>query len=191
MDPLLQKNLEFARKGLESGKHIYTIEICKSILSKEVDCIEARRLLQIAAKAMYAEATAFFRISGYVASWVYLLSAFMFRKRSRLNFIQKAVGYCPKSKIAWILFAQVAFEQDLIELLIFAYEELHLLFPKDRRFGLALGDVYLCIGDYEKALKIGQELLENDAENADAIILVERAFLGKVGAKRDLEIIES
>lgn len=180
MDPCIQKNLEFAKKGLEDGQYLYTIEICKSILSSQANCLEARRLLQIAAKAIYDEATVFVKRRGQVVSLIYLLSAFMFRKRSRLKLIQKAICCYPKGKIAWILFAQVSLEQGVIDLLLFAYEELYLLFPQDKRFGLALGDVYLCVSDYEKALKIGQEILEKDPENADGIILVERAFLGKI-----------
>lgn len=183
MDPCLQKNLDFATQGLKDGQFVYTAEICKNILSKQPNCIATRRMLQVASKAIYTDAILLFKIGRQVISLIYFICAFMFRKRSRLRFIQKAICAYPNSKVVWILMAQTALEEGFVDILLFAYEELNLLFPKDVRIALALGGVYLWIGDHQNALRIGQQLLEADFANMDAMILVEQASLIQMKTK--------
>lgn len=185
MDETVRKNLDFARKGLESGDYPYAAEICKSLLQKHPECLDARRILQIASKKIYDERSFLSKLYTQIVSFVSLFCAYGFGKNKRINFIQHGLCLFPRNKIGLILLAQCAFEDKHFETMLFAYEELHLLFPKDTRFTLALGNAYFNLGDYKNAQKVGEELLATAPSNTDALSLVEAASLAQVKSRGD------
>lgn len=182
MDEGCQKNrfIDFAKKGLESRQYAYSAEICKSVLLKEPENVETMRILQSASKEIYNGRGFWGRLCARVASIVALFSAYAFRKSGRMGFLQKGLYWYPRSKIGLILLAQCALENKYWKMMLFAYEELHLLFPKDVRFALALGNAYFNFGDYEDALKVGEKLLAADPSNTEAMSLVEGASLARM-----------
>ncbi len=172
--------LDFAKKGLESRQYLYSAEICKSVLLKAPDCVEAMRILQSASKEIYDGRGFWGRLYARIASIVALFNAYAFRKSGRMGFLQKGLYCYPRNKIGLILLAQCALENKYWEMMLFAYEELHLLYPKDVRFALALGNAYFNFGDYKSALKMGEKLLATDPSNTEAISLVEGASLAQM-----------
>lgn len=185
-DEEILKNIDFARKGLESGQYLYSAEICKYILLKEPGSAEAQRILQIAAKAIYDARGFFGKVCAWLSSVVALFSAYALRRTKRMRSLQRALWRYPRNKVALILLAQCAMEDGHLETMLFVYEELHLLFPKDMRFALALGGAYLNFKDYKNALNLGEKLLKEDPSNTEAMSLVETASLAMVsGVKRN------
>lgn len=180
MNPSLQKNLDFANRGLKEDQFIYTAEICKNILHDQPDCIEARKLLQTVSKHIYEHKTWIGKLLAQATSIVYLLLGAIFCKGNKLKMIEQGLCFYPKGKIGLILLAQAALDEDLLEILLFAYEEMSLLFPKEDRFALALGNVHISMGNYQKSLEIGRQLLEKDASNNEAMDLVEQAVLMQI-----------
>lgn len=177
MDEGAKRNIDFAREGIGAGNFVYSAEICRFILLKEPGCVEALRVLQIASKGIYDERSFVRKMGSKVGSFVALFSAYVVPRKKRMVFLQRALWRCPRNKVGLILLAQCALEEGCYEMMLFAYEELHLLFPEDARFALALGDAYLNFGNYEDALKIGEKLLEKDPSNTEAMSLVEAAAL--------------
>lgn len=180
LDPCFKKHLNFASNGLKEGQFIYSAEICKNILLHHPNCVEARRILQLACKKIYEKKSLFSNVPGQIISFSYLLIAFMFSKRSRMGFIQRALCIYPKNKLGLILLAQISLENGFLNTLLFAYEELHLLFPDNALFSLALGGAYLNAGDNQNALKLGQKLLLKDPSNSEAMSLIEQASLAQI-----------
>lgn len=183
-DAKKRKNLDFARKALESGEFVYSAEICKYLSLKEPGCVEAQRILQIAAKGIYDARSFCARVCLWIGSFAALFSAYGLQRAKRMGSLQRALWRYPRNKIGLILLAQCAMEDGHLETMLFVYEELHLLFPKDTRFALALGGLYLNFGDYKNALKLGEKLLKEDPSNTEAMGLVETASLAQVSAAR-------
>ena len=179
-DEEIQKNIDFARKGLESAQYVYSSEICKHILLRKPGCVEAQRILQIAAKAIYDPRGFCGKVWAWVGSYIALFSAYALQRTKRMRSLQRALWRYPRNKVALLLLAQCAMEDDHLDTMLFVYEELHLLFPKDMRFALALGGAYLNFGDYKSALNLGEKLLKDDPSNTEAMGLVETAALAQV-----------
>lgn len=180
MNACLQQKLDFANKGLKDSQFVYTAEICKNILNLQPDCIEARQLLQSVSKSLYENKSLIGKIISQLISVLYLLGAFIVCRYNKLKMFQEAVHHFPKGKIALIFLAQVALEEGYLEILLFAYQELHLLFPQDLSIGLALGEAFICTQKYNNALEIGQKILEKDPSNLEAMNLVEQAILSQM-----------
>lgn len=180
MGTCLQQKLDFANRGLKTSQFIYTAEICKNILNLKPDCIEAREILQSVSKSIYENKSLLGKIASQVMSFFYLLSAFIGCKCNKLNMFQQALHYFPKGKIPLIFLAQIALDEGYLEILLFAYQELHLLFPKDLSIGLALGEAFISMEKYNNALELGREILEKDPANLEAMNLVEQAILAQM-----------
>lgn len=184
MDEGIRKNIDFARKGLETGEFVYSAEICKYLLLKEPGCVEVQRILQIASKGIYDARGFWGRVNAWIGSFIAILSAYGLQRAKRMGYLQRALWRYPRNKIGLVLLAQCAMVGGNLEMMLFVYEELHLLFPRDMRFSLALGGVYLNFGDYKNALKLGERLLKEDPSNAEVMSLVETASLAMVSGMR-------
>ncbi len=180
MNNCFQRNLDFANRGLKDAQFIYTAEICKNILIDQPNCIQARKILQTVSKSIYENKIWITKILAQVMSIVYLFLSILVCKHNKLKMVQQSVCYYPKGKLSLILLAQAALDEDLLEVLLFAYEEMKALFPEEAKFALALGNVYISMGNYQKSLEIGHQILEKDASNIEAMDLIEQAVLARM-----------
>lgn len=105
-----------------------------------------------------------------------------------MKLLQEGVCEYPKNRVGLILLGQYAWEREHWGMLLFAYEELYSLFPEKVSYGLRLGNLYLNLGQYKRAVELGEKLLSQDPSNMEVMNLVEQGMLAEVGGNSGFKI---
>lgn len=182
------KHLRFAKEGLGLGQYVYALELCKWLLLKEPECIEGWRALRMASKAIYEGRLGLRRMFVCVKSYLCIIGGYLFRGERQMKLLQEGVCEYPKNRVGLILLGQYAWEREHWGMLLFAYEELYSLFPEKVSYGLRLGNLYLNLGQYKRAVELGEKLLSQDPSNMEVMNLVEQGMLAEVGGNSGFKI---
>jgi len=176
--PTLQSHYQLAKTGFSQGCFTYAIEICRSILKIYPGCAEVRTLMYKAKKKSYQQKSFIKKLLGLSKYPFYALKSWILLKKSTKQAIQSAeyaLESYPNSKFILKLFAKIAKRLKLNNTLVFAYEQLHTLAPKDGKMAIALGYSYITANEQKKAIELGERLVDQGIAIAEAMTLVQRA----------------
>lgn len=177
LDPRLRKQVENARKNLSKNPN-YAVEVCVGILQRHPGCIEVRKVLRDAQR----------RINGgknVVTSKLKTLSALPqilklgaeVKKDPQAALIsaEKIITQAPDAKGAHQALAKAAEALGMKETVVFGYQCIHEIDPKDNANNDALGTALIEAGDPQAAVQLGDRILRDNPANEAGQDLVRRA----------------
>ena len=171
LDPRLQKQIAGAEQQIKSNPQ-YSIEILSGIVSRNPGCVEVRRLLRRAQKAVHGTKKGLFEglmgglMAGKIAKAV---------ERDPVAALQEAeqmLAKRPTDANANKQIAAAALILEMPELAAFAYEELTEIEPKEVQHFIDLANTWNNAGNYDKALEsadAGLKLFPADGNLQEAV----------------------
>lgn len=176
----LNRNITYAKKGLEANEFEYTVEICKSIILNISNCIDARKIMQIGLKELHQRKHPIIQIYSFIISHLFLLCALLLNNKWRKQCIEYSLIHYYKNKFALMWFGETALKTQDIDSLIFAYEELSAINPQKTDYAIALASTHFHLGQYKKVLEIVSSILEKNNNHTEALEWMEKAMLAQL-----------
>lgn len=176
LDPRQIKQLESAEEAAQTNP-TYALEIYGAILKQNQGCLELRQKLRaLQFKKLQASTKGLSGILTKVTS-----APFMFRgkgDKDPAGTIAKAEGLLEKSPsnvLAHQMLAEGSAALGMVNTVVFAYETIRKIQPKDIKNLKQLGNAYLEAGDSEMAIKTGNSIRQINPSDGDAEDLLKRA----------------
>ena len=186
LDPRLQKQITAAEQQLKTNPQ-YAMEILSGILSRNLGCIEVRRLLRKSQKSILGTRKGLFDgivntlTSGGIAKAV---------EKDPLAAISEAELKLSKNPVdvnANKTIAVAALKLEFPELAAFAYEELTTIEPKDVQHFVDLANTWINGGEFDFALDAADKGLKSFPGNGDLQECVRKASVSKTMKKGNWE----
>jgi len=176
LDPRQVKQLQAADAAANSNIS-YSLEIYSSILKQSQGCLELRKKLRaLQFKNIQASGKGINGLLGKVTS-----VPFMFGGKAEkdpegsLVKAEVLIEKNPANVLGHEMIADAANLLGMTETVVFAYETIRKLHPKNLKFLKDLGNAYLDAGKTEKAIETGNEILKLSPTDGDAVDLMKRA----------------
>ncbi|NBX01713.1 hypothetical protein EBR11_04185, partial [bacterium] len=178
LDPRLQKQIAGAEQQIKSNPQ-YSIEILSGIVSRNPGCVEVRRLLRRAQKAVHGTKKGLFEglmgglMAGKIAKAV---------ERDPVAALQEAeqmLAKRPTDANANKQIAAAALALEIPELAAFAYEELTEIEPKNVQHFIDLANTWNNAGNYDRALEAADTGLKAFPADGNLQEAVRRASVNK------------
>ncbi len=186
LDPRLQKQIAAAEQQLKTNPQ-YALEILSGILSRNLGCVEVRRLLRKAQKTIIGTKKGLFDgitsalTAGSIAKEV---------EKDPLAAIAAAelkLAKSPADVNANKTIAAAALKLEFPELAAFAYEELTQIEPKQVQHCVDLANTWINAGEYDLALAAADAGLRLFPGNGDLQECVRKASVSKTMKKGNWE----
>ena len=176
LDPRQIKQLESAEEAAQTNP-TYALEIYGAILKQNQGCLELRQKLRaLQLKKLQGSTKGLSGILTKVTS-----APFMFRGKGDKDpegTIAKAEGLLEKSPanvLAHQMLAEGSAALGMVNTVVFAYETIRKIQPKDIKNLKQLGNAYLEAGDSDMAIKTGNSIRQINPSDGDAEDLLKRA----------------
>ncbi len=176
LDPRQIKQLESAEEAAQTNP-TYALEIYGAILKQNQGCLELRQKLRaLQLKKLQGSTKGLSGILTKVTS-----APFMFRGKGDKDpegTIAKAEGLLEKSPsnvLAHQMLAEGSAALGMVNTVVFAYETIRKIQPKDVKNLKQLGNAYLEAGDSDMAIKTGNSIRQINPSDGDAEDLLKRA----------------
>ncbi|MDR1497236.1 MAG: tetratricopeptide repeat protein [Puniceicoccales bacterium] len=179
LDPRLQKQVASAEKSLLTNP-LYTVEVLRSIVQNNPECLEVRRLLRKAQKRVYGPVKKGF--GSLFSSFPAVLGASKLVATAPLEAIkvaEKLLDKKPTDSAANKLLASAAEKLAWFDTAAFAYEEASAAEPKNLSLLVAWGTVLIKAEDFDAALNVADEGLKRFPGNGDLQEVARRASVAK------------
>ena len=186
LDPRLQKQISAADQQLKTNPQ-YAIEILSGILSRNPGCIEVRRTLRKAQKAVHGTKKGMFDgltdalTSGKIAKAVETDPV------AAIVAAEEALAKKPTDVNANKTIALAGIKLGFYELAAFAYEELATNDPKEVQYFIDLANTWIAGGENDAALDAADKGLKTFPGNGDLQESVRRASVNKTMKKGNWE----
>lgn len=158
-----------AQLAISSNENDYVIFLCREILKREPDHLEARRLLlnlrrSGIRKTKVQKLTIFFKALGQLVFF-----SFQFRKKKKecLGALDSLLEICLKWNMVWRLMSCLAIQLEYFNTAIFCIENID---HNQRKMSdvIRLGEAYLGCGHFTGAVDVANFILEREPENIKA-----------------------
>jgi len=176
LDPRQIKQLESADQT-SRGNPTYALEIYSAILSQNPGCLELRRKLRaLQFKQLQGSTRGLSGILTKVTS-----APFMFRGKAdkdpegTMSKAEELLEKSPSNVLAHQMLAEGASALGMVNTVVFAYESIRKIQPKDVKNLKELGNAYLNAGDSDMAIKTGTSIRQINPSDGDAEDLLKRA----------------
>ena len=186
LDPRLQKQIATAEQQLKTNPQ-YAMEILSGILSRNLGCIEVRRLLRKAQKSILGTRRGLFDgiVSGLTAGII--AKAVEKDPIAAISEAELKLSKQPVDVNANKTIAAAAIKLDFPELAAFAYEELSTIEPKNVQHFVNLSNTWINAGEYDAALNAADKGLKAFPGNGDLQECVRKASVSKTMKKGNWE----
>ncbi|PHX79711.1 MAG: hypothetical protein CK541_03570 [Opitutia bacterium] len=186
LDPRLQKQVSAADQQMKTNPQ-YAVEVLTSILARNPGCIEVRRSLRKAQKAMLGTKKGMFDgLTGALSSGK-IAKAVEADPLAALAAAEEALAKKPIDANANKTIALAALKLDFPELAAFAYEELATNDPTEIQHFVDLANVWISAGENDQALSAADSGLKLFPGNGDLQEAVRRASVNKTMKKGNWE----
>ena len=176
LDPRQVKQLQAADAAINSNIS-YSLEIYSSILKQSQGCLELRKKLRtLQFKNVQNSGKGINSLLGKVTS-----VPFMFGGKAEkdpegtLAKAEVLIEKNPANILGHEMIAEAANLLGMTETVVFAFETIRKIHPKNLKFLKDLGNAYLDAGKTEKAIETGNEILKLSPTDGDAVDLMKRA----------------
>ncbi|MGA0134364.1 MAG: tetratricopeptide repeat protein, partial [Opitutales bacterium] len=186
LDPRLQKQVAMADQQIRSNPQ-YAVEILTGILARNPGCVEVRRSLRQAQKAVHGTRKGLFDgVVGALTSGK-IAKAIEADPVGAINQAEAALAKKPTDANANRTIALAAAKLEFHALAAFAYEELAANEPKEVQHYVDLANTWIAGGDYDNALHAADAGLKLFPGNGDLQEAVRRASVSKTMKKGNWE----
>ena len=186
LDPRLQKQVSAADQQMKTTPQ-YAVEVLSGILARNPGCIEVRRSLRKAQKAMLGTKKGMFDgLTGALSSGK-IAKAVEADPLAALAAAEEALAKKPIDANANKTIALAALKLDFPELAAFAYEELATNDPTEIQHFVDLANVWISAGENDQALNAADKGLKLFPGNGDLQEAVRRASVNKTMKKGNWE----
>jgi Flp pilus assembly protein TadD len=176
LDPRQVKQLESADKVFQSNPS-HTLEIYGAILKQRPDCLELRKNLRaLQLKNLKVSSSG---ISGLLTKVT--TAPFMLRAKGdkdpkeTIAKAEELINKFPANIIAHQMLAEAASSLGMLQTVVFAYETIQKLQPKDIKNLKDLGNAYIEAGNTELAIATGNSIKQINSNDGDAEDILKRA----------------
>lgn len=176
LDPRQVKQLQAADAAANSNIS-YSLEIYSSILKQSQGCLELRKKLRaLQFKNIQASGKGINGLLGKVTSVPFMFGAKAEKDpEGSLVKAETLIDKNPANVLGHEMIAEAANLLGMKETVVFAYETIRKIHPKNLKFLKDLGNAYLVAGKTEKAIETGNEILKLSPTDGDAVDLMKRA----------------
>jgi len=176
LDPRIKKQVEKARKSVNSGSSAFAIEICMGLVEKYPGCVEAREVLRHAQRVLKGSKKKSF-LSGLTSMPLSKIGSMTVKKDPAKAMIQaeKILRDDPGSTDANKLLAEAARLKELPHTAIFAMEDVVTGNPKDTASAKKLAELYLEVGRIEDCVRTCERILRETPGDGEAQEIIKRA----------------
>ena len=186
LDPRLQKQVSAADQQMKTNPQ-YAVEVLSGILARNPGCIEVRRSLRKAQKAMLGTKKGMFDgLTGALSSGK-IAKAVEADPLAALAAAEEALAKKPIDANANKTIALAALKLDFPELAAFAYEELATNDPTEIQHFVDLANVWISAGENDQALNAADKGLKLFPGTGDLQEAVRRASVNKTMKKGNWE----
>lgn len=186
LDPRLQKQITAAEQQLKTNPQ-YALEILSGILSRNLGCIEVRRLLRKAQKSILGTRKGLFDgiVNGLTAGSI--AKAVEKDPLAAISDAELKLAKQPADVNANKTIAAAALKLEFPELAAFAYEELTTIEPKEVQHFVDLSNTWINAGEYDSALEAADKGLKTFPGNGDLQECIRKASVSKTMKKGNWE----
>jgi len=180
LDPRIRKQVEKARKGLQSGSAGFAIQICMGLLEKYPGCVEIREVLRNAQKSLKGGKKTPF-LSQICAKPLSFMGGLTMKKDPAKAMMQaeKILKDDPDCAAALKLLGEAAILKELPHTAVFAFEGAHAAQPKDTDLAKKLANLYLETDRIEDCIRVCDRILKEAPGDGDAQEIVKRASVAQ------------
>ena len=186
LDPRLQKQITAAEQQLKTNPQ-YAMEILSGILSRNLGCVEVRRLLRKAQKTIIGTKKGLFDGITNALSAGGIAKAVEKDPIAAINDAEQKLAKSPADVNANKTIALAALKLEFPELAAFAYEELTQIEPKQVQHYVDLANTWINAGEYDYALAAADAGLKLFPGNGDLQECVRKASVSKTMKKGNWE----
>jgi len=186
LDPRLQKQIAAAEQQLKTNPQ-YAMEILSGILSRNLGCVEVRRLLRKAQKSIIGTRKGLFDGITTALSAGGIAKAVEKDPVAAINDAEAKLAKAPADVNANKTIALAAIKLEFAELAAFAYEELTQIEPKQVQHYVDLANTWINAGEYDAALNSADAGLKLFPGNGDLQECVRKASVSKTMKKGNWE----
>jgi len=176
LDPRQIKQLEGADRALSKDVN-YSLEIFSSILKQSPGCLELRkRLRKQQLKIAKSNTKGISSLLGKITN-----APFLFKSRSNQNpeaviaSAEELIAKNPLNSAAHQMLADAASSLEMYGTVVFAFETIRLVEPKNLQNLKKLANAYLDAGESDLAIQTGNAILEINPSDGDAEDMMKRA----------------
>ena len=176
LDPRQIKQLEAAEAAVQRDLN-YSLEIFSSILKQSQGCLELRKKLRdLQIKKVQGSTKGLNNLLGKVTA-----VPFMFGGKGdkdpegTLVKAELLIEKNPANVMAHEMLADAASHLGMNQTVVFAYETIKKIHPRNIKNLKELGNAYLEVGNTEKAIETGNSILKINPTDGDAVELMKRA----------------
>ena len=176
LDPRQIKQLEGADRALSKDLN-YSLEIYSSILKQSPGCLELRkRLRQQQLKIAKSNTKGISSLLGKITN-----APFLFKSRTNQNpesvltSAEELIAKNPLNAAAHQMLADAGASLKMVGTVVFAFETIRLIEPKNLQNLKKLANAYLDAGESDLAIQTGNAILEINPSDGDAEDMMKRA----------------
>lgn len=178
LDSRLFKQIENARKALATNP-AYAVDVMSSIVKRNPECLEARKILRQAQQHSCSGGTKnlktiFLKLNRRLLG----LGGLAKVKKDPLaamNEAEKVLNADPQNLSAHKIVGASAEALELFETAAFAFEEMYKINSKDAEVAAKLMSIYIRLGKYEKAIRVGDHASKEHPAHNEIQSLIKKA----------------
>ena len=175
IDNRLIKQIEAANKALGSNPS-YFFEICTNILKQVPGCLELRKRIREQQFKSFNPGKGISSLFGKVTIAPFMLKGKAAKDpQGAFESAELMIAKNPANVIAHELIADAARSLEMPHTVVFAYECIRRINPKDLNNLKKLGNAYLDAGDSESTIRIGNEIIKVNPGDGEAEEMMKRA----------------
>ncbi|SVC75954.1 uncharacterized protein METZ01_LOCUS328808 [marine metagenome] len=176
LDPRQVKQLESA-DGVAQSNPDHTLEIYGAISKQSPGCLELRKKLRaLQLKKLKGTSSGISGLLTKVTTAPFMLRAKGDKDpRETLDKAEELIDKSPANVLAHQMLADAASSLGMLQTVVFAYETIQKLHPKDIKNLKDLGNAYIEAGNTELAIATGNSIKQINSNDGDAEELLKRA----------------
>lgn len=186
LDPRIRKQVENARRAVESGNPEYAIDTCSAILTRHPGCLDVRKVLRRAQQRQTGARKGIVRLVSRVTRSpmnLRIRKAIRENPAAALPMVEKVLDADPGNGAAHGLLAEACMPLGLTATVVWTLEQRRGLEPGNGDNLLRLGEAYVENGQFDEAIAVGDHILRSDPGNGAAQTLVKDASVAKSMAR--------
>ena len=187
LDPRLGKQIDSANSALLSNPN-YFFEICSNILKQNPGCLELRQKVREEQFRHAGSGKGLSSIFGKVTMPPFMLKGKVAKDpQGAFETAEEMISKNPANVAAHELLAEAAAALEMFNTVVFAYECIKKLHPKDLRNLKNLGNAYLNAENTDGAITIGNEIMKLNPGDGEAEEMMKRASVSVAMTKGNWE----
>ncbi len=183
LDHRIQRQVENAKNNIVRGNPDYAVEICMNLLKSYPGCLDIRKVLRRAQVVSFTARKK--KSSGFLSSVTtapFSIIGNTFVKKDPLKAVEiaeKMLTDNPKNALAHRMLGHATVHIELLNTAAYSFELARQVEPENYENLRELGHVYLRLGKFEEAIKIGNHVFQKNAGDPEAQELVKQASVAQ------------